>query len=257
MSARVLVVEEQPIARAGILAVLEGAGLVVETAAPTQVTEAADRLRPEVAIVELRAPGGPGLELCRGLIRRVPDVKIVALASEPDGRLAAQALAAGVSAYVLTSSEGLDLADVVRRVLAGERVVDPAADGRTGDTPGPPAFSGRERDVLVLAADGMTNAEIATRLEISRYTVKEYMSNAMRKLEVGDRVAAVNEARRLGVLDSDAPTPAATAAGSQGRELRAAGTFDPLGDESGPWTSDPDMRVAPIKLRRADADTPG
>jgi two-component system response regulator DevR len=121
------------------------------------------------------------------------------LSSSIAPELVTAAAEAGAAAYLVKDLEGAELLDAVRRVAAGERLVDPRAGAAVFQSRA--SLSGQELRVLALAAEGFTNREIGSRLFLSRHTVKEYLSNAMRKLGVDSRVAAVVEANRRGLLD--------------------------------------------------------
>jgi DNA-binding NarL/FixJ family response regulator len=123
----------------------------------------------------------------------------VVLSTSVAPELVAAAAEAGAAAYLVKDLERPHLLDAVRRAAAGERVVDPRAGAAIFRAPA--ALSNQELRVLALAAEGCTNREIAGRLFLSRHTVKEYLSNAMRKLGVDSRVSAVVEASRRGLLD--------------------------------------------------------
>jgi two-component system response regulator DesR len=134
-------------------------------------------------------------------LERVPAAAVALFSSSIEPELVAAAADAGAAAYLCKDLEGVDFLDAVRRVAAGERLVDPRAGeaafrAHASRTP----LSSQELRVLRLAAQGCTNREIGSRLFLSRHTVKEYLSNAMRKLGVDGRVAAVVEANRRGLL---------------------------------------------------------
>src|SRR5947209_1406458 len=127
------------------------------------------------------------------------------MALNGSGRFAAPA-GAGAAAYLVEDLERVDLLDAVRRVAAGGRLVDPRAGAAVFRARA--SLSSQELRVLTLAAEGFTNREIGSRLFLSRHTVKEYLSNAMRKLGVDSRVSAVVEANRRGLLDPSRLTKA-------------------------------------------------
>ena len=173
MTIRVLVADGYPVVRSGLRQFLRG---------------------PDVAVVGEAASAG---EAVSAAARLHPDVVVLAASPAPD--LVAAAAEAGAVAYLVKDVEGAELLDAVRRAAAGERVVDPRAGAAIFQPR--PSLSSQELRVLALAAEGCTNREIAGRLHLSRHTVKEYLSNAMRKLGVDSRVSAVVEANRRGLLD--------------------------------------------------------
>jgi DNA-binding NarL/FixJ family response regulator len=128
---------------------------------------------------------------------------VVVLSADGDAASVTSVLAAGARGYLLKDTDTLDLQGVVKRVLAGETVIDPraaAAIVTNLSLPEGPRLSERELEILRLAAEGCTNPEIGARLYLSRHTVKEYLSSAMRKLEVTGRLEAVLAATRLGLI---------------------------------------------------------
>ena len=213
---RVLVVDDHRMVREWVCSRLTRAGFSVvgEASNAADALEEARLQQPEVVILDLRLPDASGTEVCSEIVRDVPGVAVIVLTGYGDEELVREAIRAGARAYVLKDAEELDLPDVVDRVLSGESVLDPRAAGvllrtlgsrRLGDEP---RFSDQELNILRLAAEGFTNPEIGARLYLSRHTVKEYLSNAMRKLEVSSRVQAVLEATRLGLIDPAGETAA-------------------------------------------------
>jgi two-component system response regulator DevR len=191
MTVRVLVADGYPVVRAGIRQFLRARDVAVvgEAATAAAATSAAKRLRPDVVVLDAAL-----VDACRQ-IRAAVVVLSTAVAPE----LVAAAAEAGAAAYLVKDLEAADLLDAVRRVAAGERLVDPRAGAAVLQAGA--ALSSQELRVLRLVAEGFTNREIGSRLYLSRHTVKEYLSHAMRKLGVDSRVSAVVEAERRGLLD--------------------------------------------------------
>jgi two-component system, NarL family, response regulator DevR len=207
MSIRVLLVDDHRVVREGLRRCLDAPDLDVvgEAATGAAAVAAAARLRPDVVVLDAKLPDMPGPVVCAAIAERLPTAVIAVLSAYLEPQLVAAAVDAGASAYLLKDAEELDLARAVRQVAAGERLVDPrAAAAALGTRGSGPALSNQELRVLALAAQGCTNREIGTRLFLSRHTVKEYLSNAMRKLEVDSRVEAVVEASRRGLLEAPA-----------------------------------------------------
>jgi len=191
VTVRVLVADGYPVVRAGLRQFLDApdVALVGEASTEADVVASAARLRPDVVVLDAALADACG--------KLTAAVVVLATSIAPD--LVAAAAEAGVAAYLVKDLEGAGLLDAVRRVAGGERLVDPRAaaavfQART-------SLSSQELRVLALAAKGFTNREIGSRLHLSRHTVKEYLSNAMRKLGVDSRVSAVVEASRRGLLD--------------------------------------------------------
>jgi len=211
MSARVLLVEPNRIVRAGIRAELSrnGAEIVVEAASGDEAIAAAASQKPDVVLLDLQLPDKPATEICATLTARLPETPVIILADRGQESEVEAAIECGARAYVLKDAEDLDLGAVVKRVLAGESVIDPRAaavliESRRGADEA--KLTRQELKVLRLVAEGLTNPEIGRRLYLSRHTVKEYLSHAMRKLEVSNRVEAVRKATELGLLEG-APRP--------------------------------------------------
>ena len=190
MTVRVLVADGYPVVRAGLRQFLDAPDVAVvgEAATGAEAVSAAARLRPDVVVLDAALA-----DACR----EIPAAVVLATSVAPD--LVAAAAQAGAAAYLVKDLEGPELLDAVRRVAAGERLVDPRAGAAMFEARA--ALSSQEVRVLTLAAEGCTNREIGSRLHLSRHTVKEYLSNAMRKLGVDSRVSAVVEAGRRGLLD--------------------------------------------------------
>ena len=211
MTIRVLVVDGYPVVRAGIRQFLGAPDLVVvgEVGTGAAAVSAAAKLRPDVVVLDSALPDIPAPVVCGQIRARTPKAAVAVLASTIEPELVAAAADAGAAAYLVMDLEEVDLLDAVRRVAAGERPVDPRAgaaafEARAART----QLTSQELRVLRLAAQGCTNREIGERLFLSRHTVKEYLSNAMRKLGVESRVAAVVEANRRGLLDPSRMTKA-------------------------------------------------
>jgi DNA-binding NarL/FixJ family response regulator len=201
----VLLVDRHPVVREGLRAWLAGPDfdVVGDVATSGEALEAASRLRPDLVVLDARLADGGGAALCATIAELLPDTATVVYAGELDEETVLAAAAAGARAYLLKDAPKPDLANVLKRVAAGERFVDPTVAAVLFRAQGPrarPRLTEQELRVLELAALGLTNREIGARLYLSRHTVKEYLSHAMRKLEVDSRVAAVVEAGRRGLL---------------------------------------------------------
>ena len=204
MTRSVLLVDEYPAVRAGLRAWLAETefDVVGETATAADAIEAAARLTPDVIVVDGSLPDSGGPALCEAILERLPNAAVVVYSGYFDEETVAAAADAGARAYLLKDAEQPDLADVLRRVASGERFVDPRVAGALFRARGRPrrTLTAQELSVIRLAAEGYTNREIGARLYLSRHTVKEYLSHAMRKLGVETRVEAVVEAGRRGLL---------------------------------------------------------
>ncbi|MFD7709907.1 response regulator [Streptomyces sp. NPDC059786] len=166
-------------------------------------------LRPHVAVLDIRLPDGDGISVCRELRSRMPELACLMLTSFDDEDALLDAIMAGASGYVLKQIKGSDLVSAVRTVASGQSMLDPATTARLmrslrADPAQPPAvpselagLSPRERDILALIGDGLTNREIGEKLYLSEKTVKNHISRLLAKLGVQRRVQAAVIASQL------------------------------------------------------------
>ncbi len=201
---RVLVVDDHPIVLDGVTLTLRDASwLHVAGYARTgrEAIAAVEALRPDVVLLDLRLPDMLGPEVIRALRLRAPDLKIVLFTAYPDHAALDPALAAGADGAVVKDVERKELVDVIRRVVAGERVIAVAGEGALLETKlREQGLTRREYEILRRVAMGETNPEIAVHLNLTRNTVKTYLQRAMEKLGAHNRVEAISKAGRLGIL---------------------------------------------------------
>src|SRR2546423_2540123 len=197
MTIRVVVADGHPVVRAGIRRFLQAPDVVVAGEAGTgaAAVSTAAQLRPDVVVLDATLQDIPAPLVCGQILERVPAAAVALFSSSIEPELVAAAADAGAAAYLCKDLEGVDFLDAVRRVAAGERLVDPRAGeaafrAHASRTP----LSSQELRVLRLAAKGCTNREIGNRLFLSRHTVKEYPSNAMRQPRRHRRCPARREA---------------------------------------------------------------
>jgi len=160
---------------------------------------------PDVVVMDVRLPDGTGVEACREIRSRWPEVKVLMLTSYADEEALVSSIMAGASGYVLKRIDSADLVDAVRRVGNGESLLDPNLTDRLfarirGDEPDDPLLarlSPQERKILDLIAEGKTNRQIAKELFLAEKTVKNYVSNLLSKLEMSRRSEAAAYAARL------------------------------------------------------------
>ncbi len=155
-------------------------------------------LAPDVVLTDIEMPGMTGLELAEWLKADHPEVRVVILTTFARPGYLRRALDAGVRAYLLKETPAEELADAIRRVVAGERVIAPELALTAFDSKDP--LSERERQALRLAGEGSSNAEIAKRLHLAEGTVRNYLSEAMSKLHAENRIEAYRIARDQGWL---------------------------------------------------------
>ena len=161
--------------------------------------------RPHVAILDVRLPDGDGVEVCREIRSRQPEIACIMLTSFSDDEALVQAVLAGASGYLLKQIRGTDIVDAVRRVASGHSLLDPALTQRVREqfrrAPEEDErlarLTNQERRILVLIADGLTNRQIGAEMHLAEKTVKNYVSNLLAKLGMERRTQAAVFAARL------------------------------------------------------------
>ncbi len=154
--------------------------------------------KPDLLLTDIEMPGMSGLEVAAELQRQGASSRVIILTTFARSGYLRRALDAGASGYLLKDSPAAALADAIRRVHSGRRVIDPELATEAWTEPDP--LSDRERQVLRQAAEGATSAEIALSLHLSEGTVRNYLSEAMSKLGASNRVEAARIARMKGWL---------------------------------------------------------
>jgi two-component system, NarL family, response regulator DesR len=198
---RVLIAEDQSMVLGALRALLEiEADLEVVATARTgaEALELATAQQPDVVVTDIEMPGMTGLELAAELGRRGSAARIVILTTFARPGYLRRALDAGAAGYLLKDAPSHQLADAIRRVHGGLRAVDPELASEAWSEPDP--LTDRERQVLRLAADGQSGADIAGRLHLSEGTVRNYLSEAVGKLGGRNKVDAARIARAKGWL---------------------------------------------------------
>lgn len=205
---RVVVADDHPIVRQGIVALLESepdVEVLAEVADGRAALSAALTKDPDLILMDLRMPEMDGVEATAAVSKRCPEVAVLVLTTYDTDEAIVRAVEAGAVGYMLKDSPTEDLVDAVRRAAAGETVLAPPVSKRLSDRRqkvNPDALTSREIDVLREVAGGNTNAEIAQRLHISEATVKTHLIHIYDKLAVSDRAAAVARAYEKGVLST-------------------------------------------------------
>ena len=198
---RVVVAEDQAMVLGALVALLEING-DIEVVGRASDGEAALRIctekRPDVLVTDIEMPKMTGLELASAVRRGSLPTRVVLLTTFARAGYLRRALEAGASGYLLKDSPAEQLANAVRRVSQGGRVVDPELAAEAWSEPDP--LTDRERQVLRMAGEGSTSAEIASELNLSDGTVRNYLSEAISKLGAGNRVEAARIAREKGWL---------------------------------------------------------
>ncbi|MFD9938751.1 response regulator [Streptomyces massasporeus] len=199
---RVLLAEDQGMMR-GALALLLGMEddieVVAQVAAGDAILDAALAHRPDVALLDIELPGRSGLDAAADLRVRVPGCRVLILTTFGRPGYLRRAMEAGATGFLVKDGPVEELAAAIRRVLAGETVVDPAL-ATAALSAGPNPLTTRERDVLKASADGATVADIAAGLHLSESTVRNYLSSTIGKTGTRNRAEALREARHQGWL---------------------------------------------------------
>jgi two-component system response regulator DevR len=205
---RVFLLDDHEVVRRGLRQLLEDAGdieVVGESGLAAEATARIPALRPHVAVLDARLPDGSGIDVCRDIRSVDPTINALILTSYDDDEALFAAILAGASGYVLKQVGGSDLVDTIRRVAAGQSLIDPALTARVLDrlrngeqSPEELAvLTEREREIIALIAEGLTNRQIGNRLHLAEKTVKNYVSSILAKLGLESRTQAAVLATRL------------------------------------------------------------
>ncbi len=202
---RILVADDHPIVRDGIVALLESAGdvEVVGTAATgLEAVELALKLSPDLVLMDLRMPGINGDEATARILAEQPGIRVVVLTTYESDASILTAIEAGASGYLLKAAPQEELLAGIRSVARGEVALAPSIAAMLVNRVKTPtvSLSAREKEVLALVSQGMSNPSIAKQLYLSEATVKTHLLHAFEKLEVSDRTRAVTKAMELGLL---------------------------------------------------------
>lgn len=213
---RVFLLDDHEIVRRGVRDVMEDSGRIEVVGEAGTAAEALSRIpptRPQVAVLDVRLPDGNGVEVCREIRDRHPEIQCLMLTSFTDDEALFQAIMAGAAGYLLKQIKGPDIVDAIERVAAGQSLLDPAVTARVLERLRTPpeederlaSLTGQERKVLELIAEGLTNRQIGERIHLAEKTVKNYVSNLLTKLGMERRTqAAVYAAGLKEHSDTDA-----------------------------------------------------
>jgi two-component system response regulator DevR len=204
---RVFLLDDHEIVRRGLRELLEQEDdleIVGEAGTAAEAYSRIPPIHPDVAVLDVRLPDGDGVEVCREIRSRHPEIRCLMLTSFADDEALLSAIMAGASGYLLKQVKGTDLVDAIRRVAAGESLLDPAMTARVLEHLRAPAgkdelatLTDQERRVLDLIAEGLTNRQIGERMFLAEKTVKNYVSNLLAKLGMSRRSEAAAYAARL------------------------------------------------------------
>jgi len=199
---RVLIAEDQNLLREALTSILsheDDIEVVAEVARGDQVVAAARAAAPDVALLDIELPGVDGLAVAAGLTSDVPNCRCLILTVFSRPGYLKRAVTAGAAGFILKDSSPRELTEAIRRVAAGERVLDPRLAMSAiehGDNPLTP----REREILRMSTEGQTAGEVARRLAISEGTVRNHLSVAIQKLHARGKVEAARLAEQRGWL---------------------------------------------------------
>lgn len=199
-SIRVFLLDDHEVVREGLRSLVDSAGDMAVVGEASNTREALDRIplaRPHVAVLDVRLPDGSGVEVCRQIRSDHPEISCLMLTSFSDDEALFDAIMAGAAGYVLKEVRGMDLVGDIRRVAAGESLLDPVLTARVIERLRRPAaepedhgLTPREDHILQLIAEGRTNRQIAEAMILSEKTVKNYVSNLLAKLGMNRRTEA-------------------------------------------------------------------
>jgi|SRR5579859_341495 len=199
----VLVVDDHPVLREGVAAVLhlqDDMILVGEAGDGAEGVARYRELRPDVVLMDLQMPGMGGVEAIEAIRSQAPEARIVVLTTYKGDVQALRAIKAGAVAYLLKSSLRKELVDTIRDVHAGRRRLSPEIADSIAVHAADERLSEREIEILRLVSEGCANKEIAVRLSISEQTVKAHLKSIFGKLDASDRTHAVTLAARRGII---------------------------------------------------------
>jgi DNA-binding NarL/FixJ family response regulator len=215
---RILIADDHEVVRIGLASLLEaqeGFTVVAQAESGAEAVRLARRFRPDVVVMDIRMPGGSGVEACRTITTEMEDIPVIMLTSHADSDALFDAIDAGASGYVLKRVGSGDLIQAVRTVAAGGSMLDPAITkpvldrlrnaSRLEEAGAFSDLTEQERRVLANVADGASNREIAERMGLAEKTVRNYVSSILAKLGLESRAQAAGYAirNRLPELDED------------------------------------------------------
>jgi two-component system, NarL family, response regulator DevR len=204
---RVFLLDDHELVRRGVRDLLEGEDDLVVVGEAGTAEEAVGRIpatTPNVAVLDVQLPDGDGVEVCREIRSKHPEIACVMLTSFSDDEAVYAAIMAGAAGFILKQVRGNDLVDGIRRVARGESLLDPQVTTRVlerlrtqSEADELAELTDQERNILMLIADGLTNREIGEQLFLAEKTVKNYVSNLLSKLGMHRRTEAAVYAARL------------------------------------------------------------
>jgi two-component system, NarL family, response regulator DevR len=206
----VMLVDDHEVVRQGLRSLLESEEdieVVAEAESRQKAVENARSYNPQVVVMDVRMPGdGGGVEACRDIRDENPDIQVIMLTSYSDDEALFNSIMAGAAGFVLKQIRGHDLVDAIRKVGAGQSLLDPGVTKRVLERlrkskfedkdPKLARLSPQEERILDMVGEGLTNRQIAERIHLSDKTVKNYVSTILQKLEVSRRAEAASYVAR-------------------------------------------------------------
>ncbi|AGY59663.1 response regulator [Gloeobacter kilaueensis] len=201
---RVLIADDHPVVRAGLAAMLEvrpedQIAVVAQAGDGRSTVELFAEYRPDIALIDLRMPELDGIEVIAAIRERFADARLIVLTTYDGDEDIYRCLQAGAKAYLLKGAPRAVLVECIRTVHAGQSFVPSQVGSKLLDRLGQPQLSEREREVVQLMAQGMSNQQIGSALFIAETTVKFHVNNILTKLQAGDRTQAVIAALKRGI----------------------------------------------------------
>jgi len=207
---KVMLVDDHEVVRQGLRSLLEAEGdieVVAEAENGPSAVSLASAHQPDVVVMDVRMPGGSGVEACRAIRDERPEAQVIMLTSFSDDEALFNSIMAGAAGFVLKQIRGSDLIDAIRTVAGGKSLLDPDVTKRVLERlrkakfdekdPKLARLSPQEERILDMVGEGLTNREIAERIHLSDKTVKNYVSTILQKLEVARRAEAASYVARV------------------------------------------------------------
>lgn len=213
---KLMIVDDHDVVRMGIIALLEDSEFEVinEASSVAETLEKVAKEQPDVILMDVRLPDGSGIDACRQIVENYPEVRVLILTSYADDDAVLSSIQAGASGYVLKQIDRQALRDAIRKVVSGEALLDPSITMSLftylrNNTLQPKyedkfqRLTGKEREILIQVSIGKSNRQIAQELFLSEYTVRNYVSSILSKLNLTNRIQIANYVHELGVDFSD------------------------------------------------------